>query len=243
MVKEIITVDNQDEELVAKLNTRCDEFNARKDNKIMREIILDLKDTIRENNLSSLSANQLGYDKRIFVINFNGDLRSFINPIITEPKGFELSRETCSSIPGKTFIRPRHSSVKVLYQTPLSKIESREMIGLAARVFQHELDHIDGLLLTDVGLEIDENFDNASEEEKNEVINYYLDSLDIKRKQLEAEIKEDETLSKMDSAITFMEKLQKGEITIVKEKTNIEGDDKEDVKVIDSDKDEKEISE
>ncbi len=199
---------------VEKLSHRTDEVDVRKENDKVREITVALKNTIREHKVLSLSANQIGFDKRIFVINFNGDLRTFINPVITQVKGFELSRETCSSIPDKTFIRPRHNDITVMYQTPLGKIESKQFMGAAAKVFQHEVDHLDGLLLSDIGLEIDEMFDNATEEERLEVINMYLDSLDIKQKEIDNEIKEDEDLKQISDGIDFMTKVQKGEVQI-----------------------------
>ena len=199
---------------VEKLSVRADEVDVRKDNNTTREITVALKNTIRENNLLSLSAPQIGYDKRIFVINFNGDLRTFINPMITNVKGFELSRETCTSIPDKTYIRPRHNDIQVIYQTPLGKIESKQFMGAAAKVFQHCIDHLDGLLLSDIGLEIDEMFDNATEEERMEVINMYLDSLDIKQKEVDKEIQEDNELKKIAEGIEFIEKVQKGEVQI-----------------------------
>ena len=153
-------------------------------------------------------------DKRIFVINFNGDLRSFINPIISEAKGLTINREGCLSIPGKEFLRPRNTEITVLYQTPLGKVESRKLFGLAAMVFQHELDHLDGLTLEDIGLEVDENFDKASDDEKAEVIKAYMDSLDIKQKDIAKEIEENPELKKQNDAIKFMERLAKGEIEL-----------------------------
>lgn len=199
---------------IEKLSIRTDELDVRKENKEVRDITVALKNAVREHNLTSLSANQIGFDKRIFVINFSGDIRTFINPVITQVKGFELSRETCSSIPDKTFIRPRHNDIMVMYQTPLGKIESKQFMGAAAKVFQHEMDHLDGLLLSDIGLEIDEMFDNATEEERMEVINMYLDSLDIKQKEIDKEIQEDEDLKKISDGIDFMTKVQKGEVQI-----------------------------
>lgn len=199
---------------VEKLSVRADEVDVRKDNNLVREITVKLKDIIRENNLTSLSAPQIGYDKRIFVINFNGDLRTFINPVLSGVNGFELSREKCSSIPDKTFIRPRHNDIQTIYQTPLGKIESKQFLGVAAKVFQHCLDHLDGLLLSDIGLEIDEMFDNATEEERAAVINMYLDSLDIKQKEIDKEIQSDDELKQLSKGIEFMEKVQKGEVQI-----------------------------
>lgn len=197
------------------LSLRCDEFDLVKKNSEVQEIILTLKNTIRANEgMLGLSANQVGFSRRILVLNFNGDLRTFINPIITRVDGFELSRETCHSIPGKTFIRTRNSRVWVTYQTPLAKIESVELNGVAAKVMQHHIDHLDGLLLSDVSLEIDEDFDNATEEEREEVIRMYLDSLDLTASVLKSEAEEDEDGKKLSDALRFMESVQKGE-TIV----------------------------
>lgn len=207
MMKEILTD-------IDALSGRCDEIDIRKENEIMRNIILSLKEIVREKNLKSLSAPQIGFDKRIFVINFNGDLRTFVNPITTKASGLELSRESCDSLPGKEYIRPRNNDITVAYQTPLGKIESRRLVGAAAIVFQHELDHLDGLLLSDIGLEVPEGFDEASEEERAELINAYLESLDMKEKEAKAEVEKDETLKKTADAITFLEKLQKGEVEI-----------------------------
>jgi peptide deformylase len=207
-VKEIIT----DYDI---LSERCDEFDLTKKNKDVQDIVLHLKNTIRANDgMLGLSANQIGFDKRIVVLNFNNDLRSFVNPIVTRVDGYELSRETCHSIPGKTFIRMRNSRVWVTYQTPLGKIESVELNGVAAKVMQHHIDHLDGLLLSDVSLEIDEDFDNATDEERAEVIKMYLESLDMTSEQLNAEIESDEDSKQLSDAIRFMESVRKGETVV-----------------------------
>lgn len=223
-MKEIIKITDENNNI---LNDRAEEIDIRKDNALMREIILELKDTLRNHKEGvGLAAPQIGYNKRIFVINFSGDLRSFINPIISEVKGFELSKEGCLSIPGKEFIRPRNNQITILYQTPLGKIESRKLVGKAAIVFQHEIDHLDGLLISDIGFEIDENYEKATEDEKTEIIQKYMDSLDIKKKVIEDEIQNDPQLKKQDDAIKFMEALQQGQVKFEKATDDI----KEDVK-------------
>ena len=206
-MKEIITD-------IEKLGDTAEVINPTKENALMREIILELKEVVREKNLVGLSAPQIGYNKRIFVINFKGDLRTFINPIITQVKGFELSKEQCSSLPGKTFIRPRNNDIRAIYLTPLEKIQEQRFIGKAAEVFQHELDHLNGLLISDIGLEIDDDYEKASEEERLQIINTYMDSLDIKHKDINKIIEEDEELKKMSDAIDFMTKVQTGEVKL-----------------------------
>lgn len=223
-MKEIIKITDENNNI---LNDRAEEIDIRKENALMREIILELKDTLRNHKEGvGLAAPQIGYNKRIFVINFSGDLRSFINPIISEVKGFELSKEGCLSIPGKEFIRPRNNEITVLYQTPLGKIESRKLVGKAAIIFQHEIDHLDGLLISDIGFEIDENYEKATEDEKAQIIQRYMDSLDIKKKAVEDEIQNDPELKKQDDAIKFMEALQQGQVQFEKATNDIKEDDK-----------------
>lgn len=213
-VKEIITI-KPSEELTPEeiiLSERSDEINARTENKEMRNIIAELKRTMRKLNLTSLSAPAIGYKKRIFCINFKDtEIQTFINPILTKATGISLSKETCTSLPGRTFVRPRSNDITVMYMTPLGKIESRQMVGMAAFVFQHELDHLDGLLLSDVGLEIDEDFENASDEEKQEIIEVYLDSIDLKSKTMKEVVENDEKAKQLSDAVDFINSVQSGE--------------------------------
>lgn len=206
-IREIITD-------IEKLGSRADEIDIKKGT-LVREITHALKDTIRGKNLKSLSAPVIGYPYRIFCLNFSdSEIKTFINPVIVSAEGLQLARERCSSIPDKEYIRPRNPKIKVIYQNPTGKILSSEFVGLSAVVFQHEMDHLDGLLLSDVGLEIDEQWDTASDEEKQEVINAYIDALDLKQKELEKEIQEDPDLKRTSDAIDFMTKVQRGEVEL-----------------------------
>nr|DAP55279.1 MAG TPA: Polypeptide deformylase [Caudoviricetes sp.] len=198
-----------------KLSERCDEFDLTKKNNEAQEIIVKLKQIIRsDETIAGLSAIQIGYNKRIICINFNGDIRTFINPIIEKAEGLELSRESCHSIPGKEYIRIRQNKITVTYQTPLAKIETVELAGMAARVMQHHIDHLDGLLISDVGLEVDEDWDNATDEERQEVIDYYIDSLDIRAKEISKEIAEDGDATQLSNAIKFMNSVREGKTKI-----------------------------
>lgn len=198
-----------------KLSERCYEVDTSKKNSDIQDIVLKLKNTIRANeNIVGLSANQIGYYQRVLCLNFDGELRTFVNPIITNAGPLELVQETCHSEPGKRFIRLRHNRVEVTYQTPLSKIETVTLFGMAARAIQHHIDHLDGLLLSDIGLEIEDDFLSATEEERQEVISMYLDSLDMALKDVEVAIENDEEAKQLRDAARFIESVQKGETKI-----------------------------
>lgn len=216
---------------VEELGMRSDEvFDVRKESELVRKTNLTLKTLIKEHNLTSLSAPAIGVYKRMFVINFNGDLRCYINPMIVGKKGLYISKEKCSSLPGKLYIRPRNTEITACYLTPLGKIETKRFTGMAASVFQHEVDHLDGLLLCDVGLEIDERFEKASTDEQAEVIKAYIESLDLKAKEVKKEIEEDKELSELYEAIDLMEEVAKGNVKLTAGKVKVqeESEEKED---------------
>lgn len=219
-VKELVTD-------TSKLQDWSIEINPTKEGKLCQDIVLALKNTMREHDLVYLTAPQIGYNRRLFCLRFGkNDYRTFINPVIENNIGITMSRETCVSIPGKTFIIPRFTKIKFFFTTPLGKVESGTLYGKAAEIFQHALEHLNGLLVDSFGLEIDSDFDNATEEEQAEILKMYAESLDIRQKNLEEEIKSDKNLHELDDAIKFMQSVRDGS-TVLQLDT---GDQKEDTK-------------
>ena len=212
-MKEIITD-------IQELNNigRCQEIDLQKELKESREIISQLKSTIRKrDDVVSLSAPAIGFNKRIFCIDYSdNEIKTYINPVVMNATGLQLSREVCSSIPGKEFIRPRNKKVDIIYQKPTGEINTKSFSGVAACVIQHELDHLDGVNLYDIGLEIESDFDSATDEEKQEIIDMYLDSFDMKRSNIEQEIKDDPELSVISERLKFTEALARGDIQLEK---------------------------
>ena len=91
-----------------------------------------------------LAANQLGYNTRIMVLRINNKYKPFINPVILESYGSQEFSETCYSRPGKPPIKTERSvSIKVSARN----IKSKMLYGLSAISFQHEMDHLDGVLI------------------------------------------------------------------------------------------------
>ena len=196
---------------------RAQEINREKDGKLLREITANIKKTMRKNGLTSLSAPGIGYNKRVFCIDFSDqEIKTFINPVITNAEGLQLAKEICSSIPGKEYIRPRNTMVDIIYETPTGKIKTNRFSDVAAFVIQHEIDHLECVTLEDIGLEIESDFEEATQDERNEIINMYLDSLDLRQKDLDTEIESDDELKVVSERLKFTEALAKGEITFDK---------------------------
>ena len=101
-----------------------------------------------------LAATQVGVPLRIFVVDVSigrnpADLIVMINPEFVERDGMQLEEEGCLSVPGfnATVVRPERAVVKGLDRT--GQDQQREGSGLLARAFQHEMDHLDGMLFVD----------------------------------------------------------------------------------------------
>lgn len=197
---------------------RAEEIDTQKENKLVREIVSKIKRTMRKNNLTSLSAPAVGYNKRIFCVDYSdNEIKTYINPVVSLREGIHLSREVCSSIPNKEYIIPRNNVINIYYQRPNGEVKIQEFKGLASNVLQHELDHLEGITLEDMGLEIDKDFDEATDEERLEIVNMYLDSLDIMLKDVKEDIENNEELKVISDRLNFTEAVVSGKVKLMKE--------------------------
>ena len=115
-------------------------------------IVLLLGKIMMENNALGLSSPQCGTAKRIFVMGNSDKFKVCINPQILY--GFDTCRdvEGCLSFPNLWLTVNRYKEVLVRYWTMKGQMVEEKLQGLEARVFQHELDHLDGILFdTKVG--------------------------------------------------------------------------------------------
>jgi peptide deformylase len=97
-----------------------------------------------------LSANQLGLPYRVFVMASDPKFVCF-NPRITAflDKEEEFLEEGCLTYPGLVVKVKRRNGIRVVFQDPYGNICTKQFYGMTARVFQHELDHLDGKTILD----------------------------------------------------------------------------------------------
>ena len=96
-----------------------------------------------------LAAPQVGIQKRLFVYDIGEGPQTLVNPQIIESDGEWAFEEGCLSIPGLFFEIVRPKQVHLVGRDLEGKEISVEADELLARLFQHELDHLDGVLLLD----------------------------------------------------------------------------------------------
>lgn len=132
-----------------KLNYICDNENTiYKPNQ--ERVISDLLDTLHHYSLSclGLSAPQIGYNARIFVMKHTSIDLVIIDPEIVRATGHNSYLfEGCMSRPGVNVKVCRRQKIRVSYKEWNGRLIERNFKNVFARVFQHELDHLNGVLI------------------------------------------------------------------------------------------------
>lgn len=116
----------------------------------LRELVSNMGETMEAHNGVGISAPQVGLLKKIIIVKPENDIFVFINPSITSYNSNMISMEEgCLSIPNYSRVVSRFSNIKIgALDLSGSKIKM-ELSGLFARIFQHELDHLNGILISD----------------------------------------------------------------------------------------------
>ena len=106
--------------------------------------------TMRENDGVGLAANQVGRLKRVLVASVEDEDYVIINPVLSErSETTERGQEGCLSIPGINVEVDRPTAVTVTGQDASGETLRIEAQDMLARVLQHEVDHLDGVLILD----------------------------------------------------------------------------------------------
>tara|TARA_Y100001968_G_scaffold122560_2_gene111512 strand:- start:4603 stop:5223 length:621 start_codon:yes stop_codon:yes gene_type:complete len=136
----------------------------------VKQIVQDLIDTYRAVPCAGIAANQIGYDKKLFigmkhdneksvsddpsqniddVVPRSDNYEIYINPRIdkTDKDSTQNGEEGCLSIPDISLELERFDKIKVRYYNVDGKAVKKPLSGFISRLFQHELDHLDGNLM------------------------------------------------------------------------------------------------
>ena len=150
----------------------------------IKNIVQDLIDTYQIINCAGIAANQIGYEYQIFIgmkelidledakeiekaeaqlTTFEGNPHGdnyeiYINPQIDkfDKNSINQDEEGCLSIPGLLVDRERYDVIKVRYYNIDGKVQKTTMKGFLSKLFQHELDHLNGKLMIDNDKNLDD---------------------------------------------------------------------------------------
>lgn len=109
----------------------------------------DMLDTMYAAPGVGLAATQVGVRKRLFVYDIDEDPHVLVNPVVREVSGEWVYEEGCLSVPGMSWLITRPREVHVTGYDIEGNEVSIEADDLLARLVQHEIDHLDGVLLVE----------------------------------------------------------------------------------------------
>jgi len=200
------------------MSNRCKE-TLYDDYVIITKTLHLMEDSLKASNLNYLTANQLGLNERIIMVKYEDNtIHTFINPLITDfSKEMFMSREK-DLFDGKEYLIPRKKIIEVTFANKngmLKKIIYKEG---AAALLQNLIELLEGVFVSDYGLEVIPEFDEASDEEREEVIKAYIESLNIQQKDLQEETKNNPFMNYIDESIKELSQQFKEEDEQIKEK-------------------------
>ena len=110
----------------------------------------DMRETLVESGGVGLAAPQVGILRRVVLVDTGEEILELINPSLVKTSGHQEGPEGCLSVPGKYGLVKRPNYAKVRAQDRFGDWYEAEGEELIARCFCHELDHLDGILYTEV---------------------------------------------------------------------------------------------
>lgn len=129
--------------ILAKKCREVDKFDER-----LWTLLDDMKETLFDANGAGLAAPQVAVLKRVALVDTEDGFYELINPVIKSMKGEQTGLEGCLSVKGKYGNVTRANDVTVIAQDRYGKKHTYKVSGFTARAFQHEIDHLDGIVYT-----------------------------------------------------------------------------------------------
>ncbi len=116
----------------------------------LHKLLDDMAETLAQANGVGLAAPQVGILRRVVIVDTGEEILELVNPTMLETNGEQVGPEGCLSVPGRYGLVKRPYYAKVRAQDRFGdwyEVEGEELIG---RCFCHELDHLDGIVYTEV---------------------------------------------------------------------------------------------
>ena len=142
---EIRTIITGDDPVLSKVCHPVTKFDGK-----LSDLLDDMRETLTQANCVGLAAPQVGILRRVVVVDTGEDILELVNPELLETDGEQEGAEGCLSVPGKYGLVKRPMVAKVRAQDRDGnwfEVEGEELI---ARCFCHEIDHLDGIVYTEV---------------------------------------------------------------------------------------------
>ena len=116
----------------------------------LHKLLDDMHETLEDSGGVGLAAPQVGILRRVVLVDNGEEVLELVNPTLVETDGEQVGPEGCLSVPGQYGLVKRPYYAKVRAQDRFGNWYEAEGEELTARCFCHELDHLDGIIYTEV---------------------------------------------------------------------------------------------
>lgn len=130
--------------LLRKISKHVDVFDDR-----LGQLLDDMVETLHYAEGLGLAAPQVGVLKRVCIVEYDDVLYELVNPVLVHSEGKCVDNEGCLSVVGFRGLVERPEKIDITYFDRNGKEHSLHAEGYFARVFLHEMDHLDGILFAD----------------------------------------------------------------------------------------------
>ena len=198
-----------------KLRERCDEFNVFENQDTIKEVSGDMIEYMNKHeDIKALAAPMINRNYRMFAIRFSDGIKFFLNSMFTKQEGLHVSIETNPLFKDRSFLVARNDTIGLAYQDLFGMAGEADFDGTAGDLIQQMVYLTDGILLDELGFEVFDDFLSATKEEQAEVIDYYLNTLKDKTKEINDEIENNPELKEYKEGMDFLQAAARGEVQI-----------------------------
>ena len=118
--------------------------------KNLKKLIADLLNTVKDAKGAGLAAPQIDVNKRVCVTKINNQFVPLVNPeIVWKSEDVWVMEEGCLSLPDTWIDVKRPQAIVLAFFDEKGRMQERKLEMLDARIVQHEVDHLDGVLIVD----------------------------------------------------------------------------------------------
>lgn len=130
--------------LLRKISKPVESFDSK-----LHQLLDDMEETLKAVGGLGLAAPQVGILRRVCIVEYDDKLYELVNPVLLSSSGKCVDNEGCLSVVGFRGLVERPEKIDVQYYDRHGKIHNQHAEGYFARVFLHEMDHLDGILFAD----------------------------------------------------------------------------------------------
>lgn len=175
----------------------------------VKEITEALKKELNALDKVYLCSNEIGYGEKAFALKADDQIIVYFGPMFTAQGDIGLVSLVEDDV---NYLIPRFKTCSISYLNENGEERTNSFSDIAAAIVHTAMDKLEGVSVSDYGLELTEEFEKASDEEKEEVVKAYIEAISNLGKQLDEDLSKDEDTARLWTNYKFNDAVKNGEV-------------------------------